>query len=199
MEAHVCFRFSLLVFSAFALSLSGCNKGYEDRFGPFYVENDTTLFVNGDMGSRVSKQFQKVIEKYPNIRMVKFGECPGSRDDESLFEAAKILRNHNMNTHLPFDGVIESGAVDLFLSGIVRTREPGGKIGVHAWSSGNREATDYPVGHSSHQIYIDHYVFCGYPVADAEALYYFIINAAPADDIHFMSESEIDQFNLITP
>ena len=154
--------------------------------------------MDGDMGNNVDRNFEKLIEDYPNIELINFGECPGSRNDEAMIKAASLLRNSEINTHLLVTSIIESGAVDFYLAGITRTRESGSLIGVHAWSDGNISATDYPIGHSEHQLYIDYYTFCGYTVEDAEELYYFIINAAPPNEIHYMSEEEIEKYQITT-
>ena len=181
----------------FCLGLSNCKKGYE-RFGPFYILNDTTIVVNGDMGSRVDNQLERLLDKYPNIRYVVMEECPGSRDDEELFKAARMIHNRGFHIHLPSHAKIESGAVDFFLSGINRTMDEGAKIGVHAWSDGNSSATEYPVGHEEHQIYIDYYMSIGYSEQDAESLYFFIINAASPDDIHYMSIQEVNDYQILS-
>ncbi len=96
------------------------------------------------------------------------------------------------------DAIIASGSVDLFLAGTNRSRDTGSQIGVHAWSDGNgTEATEYPVGHIEHQGAIDYYIDMGFSQADAEAFYYFTIQAAPASSIHWMTDAEIDQYKLL--
>ena len=189
--------FSIIVLCLF-FSFNSCKKGYMDRFGPFYVSNDTTVVMNGDMGSRIDEQFEKLIENYPNIKLIIMEDCPGSRNDEELFKAALNLKDHAINTHLPPTGKIQSGAVDFFIAGTVRTMETGAKIGVHSWSDGNNEATDYPVNHQEHKPYIDFYKNIGLSEQDAEALYFFIINAASADNIHWVTDQEIIDYNILT-
>lgn len=186
----------LLSFILTLFLFSNCKKGYMDRYGPFYVLNDTTVVMNGDMGSRIKVQFDKLIDKYPNIKLIKMEQCPGSRDDETMFEAAIKLKQLNINTHLSENAQIESGAVDFYLAGSKRTREPGSKIGVHAWSDGSSSATDFPIEHNEHQIYIDFYKNIGRTQQEAESLYFFIINAAAPEDIYWMSESDILNFNI---
>ena len=183
---------------ALTLLTASCKKGYEARFGPFHVVNDTTVFVNGDMSSRVDNQFKRLIKKYPNIKYIEMGECPGSRDDEEMFKAARKIRALGINIHLPTNAVIESGASDLFLAGVKRTMEPGAKIGVHRWSAGTKEATDYAVGHEEHQIYISYYSDMLGDAILGEELNYFIINAAPSDGMHFMTAQELEYFGVIT-
>ena len=109
------------------LSIGSCKKGYEARFGPFYILDDTTVVVNGDMGSRVDNQLERLLNKYPGISYAIMEKCPGSRDDEELFKAARMLYNQDVHIHLPPNAKIESGAVDLFLAGTTRTMDEGAK------------------------------------------------------------------------
>jgi len=188
---------AILIFAILYL-LSGCKNGYEDKFGPFYIENDTTIFMDGDMGNKVDNQFDKLLEQYPDIRLVVFGICPGSKDDVAMIEAATQLRNRGINTHLTTTSIIESGAVDFYLAGNTRTLENGSLIGVHAWSEGKDAATDFPKGDPVHDLYIDYYIFCGYSPEEAEEFYFFTINAAPPDDIHYMTAEEIEKYQIVT-
>ncbi len=177
---------------------TSCKQGFEARYGPFFIENDTTVYMDGGTGSRVDIKFEKLIRDYPDIKLVVFGTCPGSSDDVSLFEAATLLRDRGINTHLTPVSIIESGAVDFFLAGNKRTREPGSLIGVHAWSEGSKSATDYPVGHPAHQQYIDFYASCSFTEEEAEAFYYFTINAASSRDLHYMTDEEIAEYRMIS-
>ena len=180
------------------LIANSCKKGYSDRYGPFYVSNDTTVIMDGDMGSRVDQQFEKLIENYPNIKLIIMEDCPGSRNDEEMFKAAISLKNLSINTHLPLNGKIQSGAVDFFLAGTKRTKEEEAKIGVHSWSDGKNKATDYPIGHSEHLLYIEFYTNIGYTQNEAEDLYYFIINSASPNNIHWMTDQEIIDYKITT-
>ena len=189
-------HFIILSFSIILL-LNSCKKGYMDRFGPFYVSNDTCVIMNGDMGSRIDQQFEKLISNYPNIKLIIMEDCPGSRNDEQMFKAAINLKEHSINTHLSLSAKIQSGAVDFFLAGSIRTMDLGAEIGVHSWSDGNREATDYPIEHSEHKPYINFYTSIGLSQQDAEDLYFFIINAASADNIHWMTKQEIFYYNFL--
>ena len=196
MKLFLKLTFTILIF----IFTVACNKdGNSFKYGPFSIQNDTTALINGDMGNHIEKQFNNLMEDYPRIKLLNFGECPGSNNDEAMMDAAKLLRNSGIRTHLPANAVIESGAVDLFLAGKSRTIETGSKIGVHAWSAGNKSATDYAVGHEEHDFYINFYIFCGYFKEEAEGLYYFIINAAGPDDMRYMTEEEIDEYSFIKP
>ncbi len=67
-----------------------------------------------------------------------------------------------INTHVLDNGEIVSGGVDLFLAGIKRSVGSNVKIGVHAWSDGTKQATDYPRGSKEHQQYIKYYQDIGF-------------------------------------
>ena len=189
----------ILLFLFLFASVTACKKDYLACYGPFHIINDTLVEMEGDMGGRVEKQFAKVLDKYPGIKLVIMKECPGSRDDVSMMEAARLLKSHSINTHLAETGKIESGAVDLFLYGGKKTPDMGGQFGGEGWSDGGKEATDFPNGHEEHLLYISYYKEMGWSHQEAEDLYFFIINAATADGMHWMTEQEILQYEILSP
>lgn len=194
-KASFLFLISVLVFT------SSCKKEevLTTDFGIFAVQDETIAVMNGVIGSNTPKHWDNFIAANPNTTKLILKDCPGSEDDEANLEAARKIRQQGVAIHLPADAVIASGAVDLFLAGTTRTRAAGSKIGVHSWSDGgNKEATDFPVGHSNHEPYIDYYKEMGFSQADAESFYYFTINAAKAADIHWMTDEEIEQYKLLT-
>jgi len=183
-----------------AVVLTACNKDNiaTDDFGIFSSQNDETVIIDGLIDSDIPEYWDNYIAAFPNTNRMIMKDCPGSTDDIANWEAARKIRAQDIEIHLPADAVIASGAVDLFLSGTTRTRDSGSQIGVHAWSDGNdNEATDFPVGDIEHQAAIDYYIDMGFAQEDAEAFYYFTINAAAADDIHWMTDEEIDQYKLL--
>jgi len=171
---------------------------FSSDYGIFSSQDANTAFMNGVIGSNTPAHWDNFIAAFPNTNKIIMRDCPGSEDDEANLQAARKIHNNNLTIHLPADAEIASGAVDLFLAGTTRTREAGSKIGVHSWSDGNNDATAFPVGHENHQPYIDYYKEMGFSQEDAEAFYYFTINAATASDIHWMTDAEIEQYNLLT-
>ncbi len=168
-------------------------------FGVFMMQDANTIVMNGVIDSDISQYWDNIIAAHPNITRMIMEDCPGSSDDEANLEAARKIRQQDIEIHLPANAEIASGAVDLFLAGTTRTREPGSKIGVHAWADGDdNEATIYPVGHEEHLQYIEYFQEMGFSLADAEAFYYFTINIAPHTDIHWMTDAEIEQYKLLT-
>ena len=193
---------SLLCFltvAVFMFGSFGCKKGFEARYGPFYIMSDTTVYFEGDMGSRIDKQFERMLCDYPSIQSITFSDyCPGSRNDEKLYIAARNLRSHEISTILTNQSIIESGAVDLFIAGYNRQTAPGAKIGVHCWSMGSQDADDFPIGHEEHEMYLDFY---GEMFEDAdlgEEFYWFTTKSASSNNIHYMTDEEINYFQLET-
>lgn len=180
---------------------SSCKKEevLASDFGIFSIQDANTVIMNGVIGSNTPKHWDNFIIANPDISKMIMKDCPGSEDDEANLQAARKIRQQGVTIHLPADAEIASGAVDLYLAGTTRTRASGSKIGVHSWSDGgNNEATDFPIGHANHQPYIDYYIEMGFSQVDAEAFYYFTINAAKASDIHWMTDAEIEQYKLLT-
>ncbi|MDY8135903.1 hypothetical protein [Aquimarina sp. 2201CG5-10] len=170
------------------------------QFGIFKVlEDDETIEMNGVIGSSTLTDFNNLSSIYPNIKTINIKECEGSMDDEINLQVSLKVHQKGIVTHLMDNGLIASGGVDFFLAGVTRTAGSNTMIGVHSWSDGTNQATDFPVGHQVHQQYIDYYKSIGFTQADAESFYYFTINAAPASSIHYMTEAEIEQYNILKP
>lgn len=100
-----------------------------------------------------------------------------------------------MITYLPAQGEIASGGTDLFLAGVRRIVERGARIGVHSWSidgadTGDTLARDHP----EHEVYLSYYRDVGI----AEDFYWYTLQAAPPEDIHWMTEEEMALYVIYT-
>lgn len=194
---HILLLFLLGSFSLF----TSCGKDNDiapTEYGIFSSQDETTAIIDGVIDSDTPTHWDNFIAAFPNTNELIMKDCPGSTDDAANLKASRKIRQQGVAIHLPADAEIASGAVDLFLAGITRTREAGSKIGVHSWSDRKNSATDFPEGHEEHQIYIDYYLEMGFSQNEAEAFYYFTINAASADDMHWMTDSEIEKYGLLT-
>ena len=159
----------------------------------FTVEG-ATLFMEGEINSKTLKQFEAVIAQNPGITTLVELEVPGSLADDTMIPLAYRVRELGLTTHLTSTSRIYSGGVDLFLAGVNRTMENGAEIGVHSWSDGSREAKNYPrdaLEHEQNRKYVE-------DMLGDDAFYWFTIYAAPADDIHIMSQDEINTYGLLT-
>lgn len=168
-------------------------------FGIFAVQNDnTTVVMNGDITSSTLADFNKMIAKYPSIKLINMNVVPGSTDDEINLQIAKKVHELGIATHLMANGEISSGGVDFFLAGTSRSKGDNSKIGVHSWSDGVNQASAYPKGHANHVPYINFYTAIGMTQQQAEDFYYFTINSASADSIHWMTKAEVAKYNILT-
>ena len=157
------------------------------------VEEDR-LYLMGDLNSRSLGQVRRSLEARPEVTTLVLTACPGSIDDETLVQIGRMVRSRGLNTHLLGNSVIASGAVDLFLAGVSRTMERGAVLGVHSWADMEYTATDIPVDHADHALYVD---YVNEMLGD-DAFYWFTIAAAPANDIHWMTLKEVERFGLLT-
>ena len=152
------------------------------------------IWMNEEINSKTYDQFTQLIAENPQVTTLVEEIVPGSMDDDTMIKLAYFVREQGLNTHLLAHSQIDSGGVDLFLAGVERTMENGAHIGVHSWSDGIREAADFPKGapeHEQNRKYIEE-------MLGNDAFYWFTIYAAPSDGIYEMSETEIEQYGLLT-
>ena len=170
------------------------------QFGIFKVlENNTTIEMDGEINSASLDNFNKLNTLFPLIEKINIIECGGSSDDDINLLLSKKVHQLGMNIHLLDNAEIASGGVDFFLAGIQRTKADNTSIGVHSWANGDGDsATNFPRDHAEHQPYIEYYVSVGMTQQEAEDFYYFTIDAAAPDDMHWMTEDEIDKYGMTT-
>ncbi len=152
------------------------------------------MYLIGDFNSKSYAQVTSAIEAHTEVKTIVLTASSGSLDDETTFKLARYIRSKSLNTRLLNNSVIASGAVDLFLSGTQRTIEKGAKIGVHSWSDGSKQGKDFPRDHPDHALNANYIK----DMMGTDAFYWFTIYSAPADAIYWMTEKEINQFNLAT-
>ena len=158
----------------------------------FDVEG-TTAVMTGDLRSNATLRFERLFEEYPDLESIELLDCPGSLDDDAVAEAGRLVREEGINTRVPSDGEIYSGAVDLFIAGVEREYVDGGVVGVHSWSDGVVEGADLEMDAPVHSLYLEYYNEMGIP----EDFYWFTLEAAPYDGIHEMTREEMLQYGLI--
>ncbi|MEL6538486.1 MAG: alpha/beta hydrolase [Bacteroidota bacterium] len=189
---------AVLIFGSTLVSCDG--ELFEARaIRPFVIENDTTLSLNDVIDSNTLVAFEEALRQNPNTTWLIFYDAPGSEDDEINLQVGRRLHEMGLHTQVAEGGSIASGAVDLFLAGDVRLLEANARVGVHSWSTGSREATDFPRESEEHQPYIQYYQAIGMDSALASSFYFFTIEAAPAADIHWMTSAEIEAYEVENP
>jgi ATP-dependent protease ClpP protease subunit len=171
--------------------------GVGASYGPFSVTGDR-ITMNGAVYPNTPAKFRALLAAHPGVKTVEMVDCPGSEDDDANLALARMIRAAGLNTHVPSDGSIRSGAVELFLAGKERTSAPGAQFGVHSWRDDTgREARDYAADAAVHAPYLRFYREVGFTPDMAKAFYDFT-NRASFDDIHYMTGAELARYGVTT-
>jgi len=169
----------------------------EDTAKFTFKDNNTssdTVYMNGIIGSDTLEVMQTLFNEHPQIKLVVMQNVPGSMDDDINLLASREIRSRGIATHIPADGMVASGGTDMFLAGAKRTIVNGAKLGVHSWSDGEKDGSEYPKEHEVHTMYLDFYKEMG---IDTE-FYWYTLEAASTHNIHWMTESEIKKYKILT-
>ncbi len=160
------------------------------------VEGNEAL-LSGTLGSMTYEQVKNLIANHPEVKTITFTEVEGSVNDAANMHTGRIIREAGLNTRLLPDSEIASGGVDLFCAGVKRSIADGAKLGVHSWSDGVFDGSRYPEDHPVHQYQLAYFT----KMLGAEhgsKFYYYTLSAAAADNIHWMSKAELQQWKIAT-
>lgn len=190
-------KYILITLTLSLITFASCEKIYILVSGdkPKIELKENKAYINGILGKTFYKKFKKFLEENPSVRTCVLEDIPGSANDEWNVKACLLLHNHGMNTELKSYSEIASGGVDLFISGNKRTIGQGAKIGVHSWTDGKKEGSEYPRDSEEHEIFLDFFE----EIKMDTSFYWFTLRAASADDIHWMTQNEIEGYKLETP
>ncbi len=191
---------SVLSLASFA-ALAGCGEqtgpaARYDRYAPLsLIADGDTARLYGSIKSESPEIVAAFLDANPATRTLAFVDMPGSSDDVAALEIARLIRASGLNTHLPSDARIESGAVMVFAAGVQRTAECGARAGVHAWwDTAGYSAQDVGPDHPGHAHFIAYYAQMGLP----DNYYWFTMNAAPPEGMHMLSMNEMNEYGLLT-
>lgn len=159
----------------------------------FSVDGDVATMTGAIKGS-TPQTVAELLEQHPDLTQIVLLDVPGSLDDVSNLQAARMVRDAGLDTHVPADGEIASGGVDFFCAGVNRTAEAGARFGVHSWGGGGLDGSELPEDDPEHDRYLDYYAEMGIPAE----FYWFTLDAASPSDIHWMSEEELATYGLLT-
>jgi len=173
--------------SLLGCALAGCG-------GARFAIDGPDAFMNGAIDGRTPRRLHHLIETHPDVTRIVLQQVPGSKNDHANVEAARALRAAGLSTHVPADGEIASGGVDFFCAGVERTAEDGARFGVHSWAGDGIVPTELPEDSPEHDLYLDFYTEMGIPTS----FYWFTLQAAPAEDIDWMTPDELDAYGLLT-
>jgi len=172
-----------------------------DKVVPLIDEEPASFSVQGTQAdmrgvigpSTPARVFELLLE-HPEVDTIVLRDVPGSMDDDSNLRAALMVWRAGLATHVPSDGEVASGGTDFFLAGKRRSADPGARFGVHSWEGFDQQGVDVPPDDPEHQRYLDFYRAVGIE----DSFYWFTLNAAPAEGIHWMTPGELDQYGMLT-
>lgn len=166
----------------------------DNQRAEFSVEGDIAK-MKGVINAETPAKVLQLIFEHPNVRTIVLENVPGSIDDESNLRAARYVRKFGFTTVIRANGSVASGGTDFFLAGRKRVVEPGGRLGIHSWGGPGYQGKDVPKDDPQHQLYLKYYEEMEIP----GEFYWRTLEAAPANDIHWMTEEEIRQFKVRNP
>lgn len=152
--------------------------------------------MTGVIGSSTPGRVLALIVEHPTVDTIEMPDVPGSLDDVALVRAGRLVRRHGLSTHLPPGAIVASGGTDFFLAGTRRTAAPDARLGVHSWDDPHDDTSGAPQdrAHPAHRKYLAYYRAIGI----AEEFYWYTLHAAPAEEIHWMTESEMKRYGVLT-
>ncbi|MEM7256654.1 MAG: hypothetical protein AAF404_04620 [Pseudomonadota bacterium] len=184
-----------------ANSESTCRQSADNDASACFIVNGQTAQMYGVIGNRINTTLSDLLSTQSQVTTIEMMQVPGSMDDEANLLAGRTIYNAGLDTVVRSSSVIASGGVDFFLAGNRRTVEPGAMIGVHSWAAVADDGSliqggDLPTDHPQHQLYIQYYTDIN--LADPAGFYFYTLQAAPAEGIHYMNGEDISRFGLAT-
>lgn len=159
----------------------------------FKVEGDVA-YMTGVITSSTPAKVLELIFEHSEVKTIEMLLVPGSIDDVANLRASLYVNKFNLNTRLNANSSVASGGTDFFLAGKKRTVAEGAKIGVHSWAGGLKPATELSKSHKAHKKYLNYYEIVNIP----SSFYWYTLEAAPAESIHYMTEEEVKLYNIRT-
>lgn len=161
------------------------------------IGEDGHAHLSGILGTRTYVQIQELIQSKPEIKTIVFDEVQGSMNDSINVHTGRLIRNSGLNTRITAEGMIASGGVDLFTSGNERILEEGAKVGVHSWCCVDDLTADkLPKDHDGHRSQLEYFTFTLKDLGSD--FYFYTLQAAPFEDVHWMSVEDIKKYQVAT-
>lgn len=176
--------------------VAGCSSLGGDESFEVAVQ-DQRFVASGVIDGSTPRILRAAFAANPDIRELVLWSVPGSVDDTANLEAGRLVRARGLTTIVPQGGLVASGGTDLFLAGVRREIGPGACLGVHSWVSGlfgGKDGRDLPRDDPEHYDYLDYYAELGVD----PAFYWFTLDAASSEEIHWMNNAELQRFGMST-
>jgi len=164
-----------------------------NRVADFRIDGDVA-YMNGLIDSEMPATVLELLFEHPEVKTIVMEIAPGSLDDEANLRAALYVNKHGLTTELKSNAMIASGGTDFFMAGTKRIVAKGALLGVHSWGGDmdSVPAAEVPRDDPVHIKYLDFYEAVDIP----GDFYWYTLDMAPAGGIHFMTEEEIELYQV---
>ncbi|WP_309141084.1 hypothetical protein [Novosphingobium sp. G106] len=163
-------------------------------YGPFRLIDDSRAALEGITDETSVAAFEAMLRDHPGIATIEMIDCPGTEDDRANLRLGRMIRARGIATHVPGDGFVGSGAVELYLAGVRRRAEPGAEFAVHSWEDDTgREPGDYAADAPQNRAYLDYYRAMGMSEDEARS-FYAMTNSVPFSSAKWMTAGEMDRW-----
>ena len=160
-------------------------------YGPFRVLDDGRAALVGTTDETSPSWFAMMLRDYPAIATLELVECPGTLDDRANLRVGRMIRERGIATHVPANGSVRSGAVELFIAGAHRTIDEGARFAVHAWlDDAGLQPGQYAAGAPENRKYLTYYREMGMS-ADQAASFYAMTNSVPHEQAMWLSAQDM--------
>ncbi len=157
----------------------------------------TEVYLNGTLGTKGYAQFRDLIKNHPEVTTIVLQNVPGSINDAVNMHTGRIIREAGLNTKVLADSQISSGGVDLFCAGKERIVNKGARLGIHSWGGNGLSADQVAKDHPAHQYQLAYFTMC-LGKENGPGFYFRTLEAAPAGEMHWMSDTEIKEWTVST-
>ncbi|WP_202390158.1 alpha/beta hydrolase [Tsuneonella aeria] len=158
-------------------------------YGPFRVLDGRRAALVDATDGASPQAFAAMLRDNPGIAVIEMVECPGTDNDAANLSLGRMIRAAGLSTHVPANGSVRSGAVELFLAGRTRSIADGAEFAVHAWrDSDGREPEDFAADSPANRAYLDYYREMG--LAHPQA-FYAMTNAVANADARWLTANEM--------
>ncbi len=193
----------------FNVEIDGQLEGVNDQYAISIKGNEAVMgagnskievrgneaYLSGTLGTITYHQIKNIIDNHKAVKTIVLTQVDGSINDAVNMHTGRILREAGLHTKVLSNSNIASGGVDLFCAGNKRTIENGAKLGVHSWAGEDIKADELPKDHPAHQYQIAYFKqMLGEKLGPA--FYFYTLSAAPPEDIHYMSDTELKEWKL---
>lgn len=160
-------------------------------YGPFRVDDPRRASLVGVTDAATPGQFAALLRDFPDIAVLDMVECPGTDDDRANLALGRMIRAAGIATHVPANGSVRSGAVELFLAGAMRQIDDGAEFAVHSWlDDRGRQPHHFATDSPENRLYLDYYAEMGMTRGAARA-FYAMTNSAAYDDAKWLTAQDM--------